>query len=178
MRAPALRRQARHRPDWRLPARDDPWANRHRCRPPRRRAGDRVHARGSTTRPRARARPRRSSRHRRRAARHGLEMLLRGWAQYFGGEFASALSHFARGCDHPPRRQHVVLALENKTVGEALSLLARGRIAEALDVADGAVEDARWAARSRSCGRCCAGRARGGRRSGRGRAGGRGRRSR
>lgn len=72
-----------------------------------------------------------------------LEMLLfLGWAQYFGGEFAAALRHFTRGTAIARRAGSAVLALE-LAVGEALSLLARGRIAEALDVADGAVEDAR-----------------------------------
>ena len=72
-----------------------------------------------------------------------LEMLLfLGWAQYFRGEFALALEHFARGTAIARRAGSAVLALE-LMVGEALSLLARGRIAEALDVADGAVEDAR-----------------------------------
>ena len=72
-----------------------------------------------------------------------LEMLLfLGWAQFFGGEFAPALEHFARGTAIARRAGSAVLALE-LAVGEALGLLARGRIAEALDVADGAVEDAR-----------------------------------
>ncbi|WP_270028970.1 ATP-binding protein [Solirubrobacter phytolaccae] len=72
-----------------------------------------------------------------------LEMLLfLGWAQYFGGEFAVALEHFTRGTAIARRAGSAVLALE-LAVGEALGLLARGRIAEALDVADGAVEDAR-----------------------------------
>lgn len=72
-----------------------------------------------------------------------LEMLLfLGWAQYFGGEFTVALEHFTRGTAIARRAGSAVLALE-LAVGEALGLLARGRIAEALDVADGAVEDAR-----------------------------------
>ncbi len=72
-----------------------------------------------------------------------LEMLLfLGWSEYFLGEFAVALEHFARGTAIARRAGSAVLALE-LMVGEALSLLARGRIAEALDVADGAVEDAR-----------------------------------
>ena len=72
-----------------------------------------------------------------------LEMLLfLGWAQFFGGEFAPALEHFTRGTAIARRAGSAVLSLE-LAVGEALSLLARGRIAEALDVADGAVEDAR-----------------------------------
>jgi ATP/maltotriose-dependent transcriptional regulator MalT len=72
-----------------------------------------------------------------------LEMLLfLGWAQYFGGEFAVALAHFERGTAIARRAGSAVLALE-LAVGEALGLLARGRITEALDVADGAVEDAR-----------------------------------
>jgi DNA-binding NarL/FixJ family response regulator/tetratricopeptide (TPR) repeat protein len=72
-----------------------------------------------------------------------LEMLLfLGWSEYFLGEFALALEHFARGSAIARRTGSAVLALE-LMVGEALSLLARGRIAEALDVADGAVEDAR-----------------------------------
>ncbi len=72
-----------------------------------------------------------------------LEMFLfLGWAQFFGGEFAPALEHFTRGTAIARRAKSAVLSLE-LAVGEALSLLARGRIAEALDVADGAVEDAR-----------------------------------
>jgi DNA-binding CsgD family transcriptional regulator/tetratricopeptide (TPR) repeat protein len=72
-----------------------------------------------------------------------LEMLLfLGWSEYFLGEFALALEHFARGSAIARRAGSAVLALE-LMVGEALGLLARGRIAEALDVADGAVEDAR-----------------------------------
>ena len=72
-----------------------------------------------------------------------LEMLLFvGWAQFFLGEFESALAHFARGTAIARRAGSAVLALE-LAVGEALGLLARGRITEALDVADAAVEDAR-----------------------------------
>ena len=72
-----------------------------------------------------------------------LEMLLFvGWAQFFLGEFESALAHFARGTAIARRAGSAVLALE-LAVGEALGLLARGRITEALDVADDAVEDAR-----------------------------------
>ncbi len=72
-----------------------------------------------------------------------LEMLLfLGWAQFFGGEYAIALEHFTRGTAIARRAGSAVLALE-LAVGEALGLLARGRIAEALDVADAAVEDAR-----------------------------------
>ncbi|MDA0168215.1 AAA family ATPase [Solirubrobacter taibaiensis] len=72
-----------------------------------------------------------------------LEMLLFvGWAQFFLGEFESALAHFARGTAVARRAGSAVLALE-LAVGEALGLLARGRITEALDVADDAVEDAR-----------------------------------
>ena len=69
-------------------------------------------------------------------------LLFLGWSEYFLGEFALALEHFARGSAIARRAGSAVLALE-LMVGEALSLLARGRIAEALDVADGAVEDAR-----------------------------------
>ena len=69
-------------------------------------------------------------------------LLFVGWAQFFLGEFESALAHFARGTAIARRAGSAVLALE-LAVGEALGLLARGRIAEALDVADGAVEDAR-----------------------------------
>jgi DNA-binding CsgD family transcriptional regulator len=69
-------------------------------------------------------------------------LLFVGWAQFFLGEFESALTHFARGTAVARRGGSAVLALE-LAVGEALGLLARGRIAEALDVADGAVEDAR-----------------------------------
>ena len=72
-----------------------------------------------------------------------LEMLLFvGWAQFFLGEFESALAHFVRGTAIARRAGSAVLALE-LAVGEALGLLARGRITEALDVADAAVEDAR-----------------------------------
>ena len=72
-----------------------------------------------------------------------LEMLLfLGWSEYFLGAFAPALEHFARGTAIARRAGSAVLALE-LMVGEALSLLARGHIADALDVADGAVEDAR-----------------------------------
>ena len=69
-------------------------------------------------------------------------LLFVGWAQFFLGEFASALAHFARGTAIARRAGSAVLALE-LAVGEALGLLARGRITEALDVADDAVEDAR-----------------------------------
>ena len=69
-------------------------------------------------------------------------LLFLGWAEFFLGEFALALEHFTRGTAIARRAGSAVLALE-LMVGEALGLLARGRIAEALDVADGAVEDAR-----------------------------------
>jgi ATP/maltotriose-dependent transcriptional regulator MalT len=69
-------------------------------------------------------------------------LLFLGWSEFFLGEFAPALEHFTRGSAIARRTGSAVLALE-LMVGEALSLLARGRIAEALDVADGAVEDAR-----------------------------------
>ena len=72
-----------------------------------------------------------------------LDMLLYlGWSQFFLGAFAVALEHFARGTAIARRTGSAVLALE-LMVGEALGLLARGRIAQALDVADGAVEEAR-----------------------------------
>jgi DNA-binding NarL/FixJ family response regulator len=72
-----------------------------------------------------------------------LELLLfLGWAEYFLGEFEVALEHFTRGSAIARRAGSAVLALE-LMVGETLGLLARGRIAEALDVADAAVEDAR-----------------------------------
>ncbi|MDA0165227.1 AAA family ATPase, partial [Solirubrobacter ginsenosidimutans] len=72
-----------------------------------------------------------------------LEMLLfLGWSEFFLGEFSLALSHFSRGTSIARRAGSAVLALE-LMVGEALGLLSRGRIAEALDVTDAAVEDAR-----------------------------------
>ncbi|MDX6733127.1 MAG: hypothetical protein QOC54_3075 [Baekduia sp.] len=72
-----------------------------------------------------------------------LEMLLHlGWAEYFLGSFAEAEAHFARGTAVAGARGSAILSIE-LMVGEALSLAARGRIAEAIDVADAAVEDAR-----------------------------------
>ena len=111
-----------------------------------RRAGDgRLHARRRTTR-RARA----GARRRRWSPGSTTSSSARGWrccSSSAGrssscGEFALALEHFTRGTAIARRAGSAVLALE-LMVGEALGLLARGRIAEALDVADGAVEDAR-----------------------------------
>ena len=69
-------------------------------------------------------------------------LLFLGWSEYFTGEFDLALEHFTRGTAIARATGSAVLALE-LMLGEALGLLARGRIAEALDVADAAVEDAR-----------------------------------
>ena len=69
-------------------------------------------------------------------------LLFLGWSEFFLGEFYVALSHFTRGSSIARRAGSAVLALE-LMVGEALGLLSRGRIAEALDVTDAAVEDAR-----------------------------------
>jgi len=77
------------------------------------------------------------------ALRGRLEMLLYlGWAEYFLGSCDAALEHFTRGTEVARAAGSAILLIE-LMVGEALALGARGRLAEALDVADGAVEDAR-----------------------------------
>ena len=85
-----------------------------------------------------------------------LEMLLfLGWSEYFLGEFALALEHFARGSAIARRAGSAVLALE-LMVGEALGLLARGRHRRGARRRRRAPSRTRgrWAAPSRSCGRC------------------------
>ena len=145
-----------------------------------RRAGDgRVHAR--RVRRGARARARGDARW---SPRSPTSSSARGWrccCSSAGRSSSSASSRSrwstSRAAPRSPAAPgSAVLALE-LMVGEALGLLARGRIAEALDVADGAVEDARplGSAQSLRVGAVRAGHgAGGGRRPGGGGAGRRG----
>jgi hypothetical protein len=76
-------------------------------------------------------------------------LLFLGWSEFFLGSSRWRWSTSRAGPAIARRAGSAVLALE-LMVGEALGLLSRGRIAEALDVTDAAVEDARpSAARSR-----------------------------
>ena len=78
-----------------------------------------------------------------RALGQRLEMILHlGWALFFLGDVERAHPLFARGSAVAAAGGSAVLVVE-LMVGEALSLSARGRVGEALEVADGAIEEAR-----------------------------------
>lgn len=68
--------------------------------------------------------------------------LYLGWAEWFMGRFGRAGGHFARGLAITRASGRAALVIE-LLVGQTLALSGCGRLTEALDVADAAVEEAR-----------------------------------
>lgn len=75
-------------------------------------------------------------------ARRLETLLYLGWAEWFMGRFASAAACFTRGVAIARAGGQTALTTE-LMVGQSVALCGSGRVAEAVDVADAAVEEAR-----------------------------------